>query len=229
MEEKQCIKCCKTLSVEMFEKYEKRYRNVCFNCRLEQHHQRLKVKLEIPKIPVSEKTCAKCKLSLLSSEFNKYKHSADGLDKFCRKCCKLNRKKKQVNTLHITTLMCKVCNESKSSSEFRPTKKSSTGYFKTCNSCWKPIKWNKAKQKLSEKKYVAANKDKIKAKWKRDGMKINKRVRNRLNHRIVDALKACTLRKNNKTTNYVGCSIIYLKNGSNIYLKFQYLNYLGKT
>jgi len=125
--------------------------------------------------------------------------------------------------------MCKVCNESKSSSEFRPTKKSSTGYFKTCNSCWKPIKWNKAKQKLSEKKYVAANKDKIKAKWKRDGMKINKRVRNRLNHRIVDALKAWTLRKNNKTTNYIGCSIIYLKNGSNIYLKFQYLNYLGKT
>lgn len=106
---------------------------------------------------------------------------------------------------------------------FRSNKKSTTGYFKTCNDCWKPKQWNSEKQKAAEKKYVSNNPEKMRAKWKKAGDNINRKIRDRLNHRIADAFKSLKTRKANKTTNYVGCSIDYLKK----WFEFQFDETIG--
>jgi hypothetical protein len=97
---------------------------------------------------------------------------------------------------------------------FRKAPRSSDGYYKTCNTCWKPIEWNKDKQKISEKKYRENNREKIKEK---DNLPKNK-IRALLRRRIRLALFAQKTNKNNSTIQYLGCDINFFKK----WMEFQF-------
>jgi len=107
--------------------------------------------------------------------------------------------------------MCIKCNNEKPILEYKTTKRSNDGYFHTCKACLKPVEWNKEKQKLSEKKYIENNKDKLREKWRKAGKQVNRMVRGRLNARIRDAMKKSGQQKNNKTSSFIGCDVEYIK------------------
>ena len=148
-------------------------------------------------------------------DFNKLLSNKDGFCAYCRECFKVRRNKDRINTSNKVSPHIKVCNtclQEKTISEFKKTNKSADGYFSKCSTCWKPREWNKEKQKLSEKKYIENNKEKIKAKWKKDGQKINRRIRDSLNKRIKNALSSSSISKKLTTLKYIGCSVSNLKN-----------------
>lgn len=220
---KQCNTCNKTLQLDAFESNGTYIRNICRNCRLEQVRSNRNAKKQLEKVSITEKQCSNCNITKTIDNFNKLSLSPDGYFSKCRDCVKLLRIKSTKQPVSDIQLLCKVCNNTKSSTSFRQTTRSSTGYYRTCNECWKPVEWSKEKQKMSEKKYVEANRDKIKAKWQKAGENINRRVRDRLNHRIADALRAQQNRKSNKTVNYIGCEISYLKK----WLEYQFTEEIG--
>ena len=148
--------------------------------------------------------------------FTKLKSSIDGFNTFCKNCRKLKDKRlKELKKLPIEIILpnkiCEKCKINKLISEFRINRKSNDNYFSICSECWPKPLWDKEKQKAAEKKYVSKNKDKIKLKWKKDGQKINRRIRDSLNHRISGALKSNNVNKNNKTITFLQCSILFLK------------------
>lgn len=214
MDTKECSECRKQLTLTMFQTEKRGYtRNTCKQCRLIQIKANRDAKNILDKLEVITKECSNCKKNKPSNDFNKLSISPDGLDKRCRSCFKelRHRKKAPVVAPSDKMLTCIKCNTTQNCSNFRSTKKSETGYFNICNTCWKPSTWNKEKQKASEKKYVSNNPEKMKAKWKKAATNPTRIIRDRLNHRIVDAMKSVNTRKDNKTGNYTGCSMPYLK------------------
>jgi hypothetical protein len=121
----------------------------------------------------------------------------------------LNKKNKIVITT-ITSKICHTCKIDKDISKFLQTARSKDGYFYICTDC-RPNNWTKEKQRISEKKYVINNKDKLKEKWKRQGKQINRRIRDSLNHRISEMLKTNGTTKKNKTFEYIECDKFFLK------------------
>ena len=71
--------------------------------------------------------------------------------------------------------------------------------------------WTKDQQRASEKKYRLNNPEKIKEKYKKQSQNINRRIRDAMNKRITSSLKAQKTYKNNLTSNYIGCSIEFLR------------------
>jgi len=216
METKICSECKNELSLIMYDITGKGnktyYRNKCNECRLIETQIRRTSKKLSEKVDVTNKICNHCNTTKDITEFNKLSLSSDGYDKQCRACLKITRRKNKMEiSSNITEICCIICNTTKSSTNFKTNKRSKTGYFKTCNDCWKPIEWNRDKQHASEKKYIENNRDKIKQKWKNDSTKINRIVRSRLNHRIKDALYSVSNKKSNKTQQYIGCDINYIK------------------
>jgi hypothetical protein len=213
MEEKECLNCKKIFPVSSFHKEKSGYvRGICCSCRLTQTQLSRQKRKDSNKVIPSTKECNRCKIIKPSSDFNKFSLSSDGLAKDCRECFKKHRyRKKTSNETEVKSLCCEKCQIVKPNTEFRTTKRSTTGYFKTCNACWKPREWNSEKQKLSEKKYLSNNRDKIRMKWKKAALNPHRIIRDRLNHRIADALRAVNTRKGNKTATYLGCSIPFLK------------------
>ena len=217
MESKICIKCKTNLPIEMYEfaSNKKHPRSKCKQFRLLEAQQCRKKKKEIEKIIITAKVCHNCNIEHSVEKFWKDSFSADGYRKICTECTKKLKKskKKQINDTPITIInvFCKQCNEYKLSSEFRPNPRSKTGYFSICNACWKPSTITKEVEHAYQKKYYNNNIDKMRAKWKRDGAKINRRIRDSLNHRISSALQSQRNYKQNKTYLYIGCDILYLK------------------
>jgi hypothetical protein len=199
-------------------------RTNCYSCRLEHTRQVRSMRQQLPKqIPIT-KYCIKCNKSKSASEFNKLSLSVDGLDRLCRECYKIHRHKRVTHTPDVNNILtCIACKQTKSTTEFRPTKKSLTGYFKKCNACQPKSTWTAEKQKASEKKYVANNKDKLREKWRNAYTNPNRIIRDRLNHRISSALKSAKTRKDNTTSTYIGCSIPFLRK----WLEYQFTNTLG--
>ena len=70
----------------------------------------------------------------------------------------------------------------------------------------------KSNLKISQRKYIETHRDKVREKYRRQGLKINRRVRQSLNCRISQMLKQHSLAKNNRTLQYVGCNFHFLKN-----------------
>lgn len=225
MTSKECIKCNKELPIDMFE-ITKRcdkiyYRNKCKLCRLHEIHEQRKKRKEQIKLQLTHKTCTECSKNLDISKFNNKSLSKDGYDNICRECYKIVRckyKQKQKIQTDNKTIYCVKCKLIKVNTEFRTNARSLTGYFKTCNNCWKPVEWNKDKQHIAEKKYVTNNPEKIREKNKRMSKLPQRIIRSRLQGRIRGALKSNNLRKNNKTIQYIGCDISYLKK----WLEFQF-------
>lgn len=161
---------------------------------------------------MESKICNKCNSYKLLTEFNKRSREKDGYNNRCKLCYKTQRKEKITNlTIIITEKQCNSCNIIKPISNFKTNAKSKDGLFYKCINCWEPIKWNKEKQKASEKKYVENNKDKMREKWRKEGQKINRRIRDTLNHRISGMLKSQNYYKKNKTLEYIDCSLEFLK------------------
>ena len=217
MEQKICNKCNNTLSLLYFDKEGDRYRNSCKKCRYESLKKSREEKRNLNNnntIVITNKECITCKKTKPINDYNKLSTTNDGFCNYCRECTSLNRKKPIVekqNQVIITRKICNTCNVEKAVSEFKPTNKSQDGYFHKCISCLKPIEWNKDKQKASEKKYVENNPDKIKKKNRRQSQNPNRKLRSRLNQRIKDALNSLSLRKDNKTMEYVGCTHEFIK------------------
>ena len=216
METQECNTCKKQLELLYFDKSDMSYRHTCKHCRYlrtkELRTERIlknsnKVKFK------QNKKCNTCNKIKDIDEFNVRLVNSDGVSSSCRECYSKNRKKESTITtkIEVPNKICNTCITSKSISEFRKTKKSADGHFNKCNACWKPREWNKEKQKLSEKRYCEKNKEKLKEKWKRDGQKLNRKIKSRLSNRIKYALKASSLRKDNNTMSYLGCSHIFLR------------------
>lgn len=214
MDSQICVKCQTNLPLEMYELVSdnKHRRQKCKKCRLQEIQQLRKKKKEEEKIQIDNKTCITCNIEKSVSEFWKDSLSNDNYSKFCRVCDKVRRKKKNIiEVTEITDVFCSQCNVYKPSTEFRHHPRSITGYFTTCNACWKPSTITVEKQRAYQKKYYNNNIEKMRAKWKRDGAKINRRIRDSLNHRISSALQSQHNYKQNKTYLYIGCNISYLK------------------
>jgi len=210
-----CIKCNIDLPEKPTESSGYK-RKICYSCKYEQtkivREQRKEENLKNIS-NVLKKQCFDCKNEKQISEFNRRLVSNDGFNPYCKDCYKLRRKKKSTENTQssLQTKQCIKCTIVKPINEYKPTKRSNDGYYHTCKTCLKPIQWNKEKQKLSEQKYIRNNIEKVREKWRRDGKKINRIVRDRLNHRIRDALLNSGQRKTNKTSSFVGCDITYLK------------------
>lgn len=202
-------------------KIEKQYlsfegnRNCCRQCRNKRSTELRKTR-EVPQ-NIIEKECLKCKNTLNISNFNKFCGTKDGFNSHCKDCYRIKRttnKKKHNEFPGIEvnfSKMCIKCNITKDSNEFRVNLKSTDKLAYICNDCQVKSSWTKEKQKISEKKYYENNKEKFREKWKREGKKINRRIRNSLNHRISGALLCDNITKNNKTSEYLGCDIEFLK------------------
>jgi hypothetical protein len=197
---KKCNKCLIIFPIDFYEKNGEYHRNICKSCRLKQINEARDKKKSSDKIVVTEKECIKCHAVKLVENFNKSSVSKDNFSSYCNECYKIKRKNRIVNNINISLneKTCLICHTIKSIDNFKKTKRSTDGYFNKCVSCLKPTTWNKEKQKESEKKYVANNKEKIKIKWKKDGAKINRRLRNAINHSISGSLRS---QKNYKSNN----------------------------
>ena len=220
MEKKKCDMCSVKLPLSSFDKESYGHRSTCKTCR----YKRLKEVRELKKIEtakisltIKEKECKTCSTVKAISEFNKRSLNNDGYNDNCRKCySNLRKAVKDGKDEHIIekiveTKKCDTCLVDKDISDFKETSRSIDGHYNKCKSCWKPTEWNKEKQKASEKKYVENNPDKMKLKWQKAGFKINRRIRDSLNHRIKDALSSVSSQKLHKTMEYVGCDKSLLK------------------
>lgn len=217
-EQKICIKCSETKNIQLFEKS----RNVCRICRLVQVQKARNAK-KVTVVTVSDKTCNKCKVMKNASEFNKLSNSPDGLNSNCRLCYKSIRKPNRkivTTTNNIVTICCCKCNTEKSSSMFRTNSKSTTGYFKTCMDCWKPSTVTKEQQREYDRTYRQKHPEKLREKYRKQGQKLQRKIKDRLRARITSALSCTNYKKTDKTINYLGCSISYLKQ----WLEYQFTN-----
>ena len=213
MEFKVCNVCQIEKHITLYEINKKGRRSICKTCRTLQMKQRKQARYKEEKIQVTEKVCRGCNTSLHISNYNKDMINKDGYDHYCKACVKINRKKKQerkvtVSSDVIASKFCKLCNKNKEVVHFKSTNKSSDGYYHTCNECWKPKEWNKEKERESHRKYAIKNPDKIKEKYKRQSKNINRRMRNSMTKRIIQAMQA---KKCYKTVKYIGCDIAYLR------------------
>ena len=194
---KTCKKCEKELEISSFDTG----RNVCKICKYKQtkitrNHQVILNENRLDFIEMKE--CNMCNKNLKREEFNRGNTTQDGLCNTCRKCYNSSRKSKKliVSEPHINKV-CNTCNKTKSLTEFGTCSKSNDKHFHRCKECQKPSEWNK--EKLQEK-------------WRKRGENIQFRVKQRLCARIKSALKEVSLRKTDKTYEYIGCSYNFLKN-----------------
>jgi len=208
---KTCKKCEKELEMSSFDTG----RNVCKICKYKQTKEKRneQVILNENRIDFVEmKECNICNKNLNREEFNRRNTTPDGLCNTCRKCYNSSRKSKKliVSETHINKV-CNTCSKTKSLTEFGTCSKSKDKHFHRCKECQKPSEWNKEKQTLSERKYCNNNKEKLQEKWRKRAENIQFRVKQRLCARIKSALKEVSLRKTDKTYEYIGCSYNFLK------------------
>ena len=223
MESKICAQCEKILPIIMYDvnKHGNKqyYRNKCKTCRLNDKHVLIENKKQKVKEVIIIKQCNKCNIVKECTEFSRKSVSNDGYNSCCKDCynktrCK-NKPQRKNEAIYDTTLkekLCILCNITKDIVLFKPTKKSKDGYYHKCNDCWKPCEWNSDKQRQAHRKYVETHREKVREKYKRQSLNINRRVRHSLNCRISQLLKQHSLAKNNRTMQYVGCDFHFLKN-----------------
>jgi hypothetical protein len=209
---KTCIKCKIEYNISFYETG----RNICKSCRNLQLKKKREDNIKLIDYNDLTKTnvCSCCNLELNISFFNISKTSKNGYTSKCKECYSKTRSKTKKIVIpdpEIKYKTCIRCKINKDISKFETTSKTNDNYFPYCIDCKLPKTWTKEKKKASEKKYIANNIEKVRDKWRIQGKKINRRVRDSLNHRISEALLTQNLTKNNTTFNYVGCSRDELK------------------
>lgn len=160
------------------------------------------------------KRCNHCKIEKELMEFCKNKRQNDGVDKRCKKCCKIFSKRYRDKPKEIPTYkICKICSISKNSTEYH---KKSTSKDGLCKICRKPI----------TKKYNSENSEKVKQsniKWKKDNpdYKFNSskysrdrkkrdplfKLRKNIGSLILMTFKNSKTNKAYRTMKILGCSI----------------------
>ena len=226
---KKCTKCLETLDYSQYSKDKTNKDGLSYQCKkckdIATKLRRLKRKETVKEIPL-EKTCTFCNNKKSFDNFCKNNINVDGLNNYCKDCTnqKNKEKKTRVKTPVIIdetiTKVCRVCNNEKNLLDYRITRKSSDNFSHICIECTPKGTWNKEKQKAAEKKYRMKNPEKMKEKYRKQGKKINRRVRDSLNHRISEALFTKKVTKRNKTFEYVGCDIEFFRK----WIEHQFIN-----
>jgi len=214
MESKVCVGCEKDIPITMYDCTGTYYRKKCKSCRLNEKHILLEKRKNSEKEIVTTKQCKDCKIIKECNQFSKQSISKDGYQSCCKECYNKKRwrnKNKAKIESTIVEKVCNTCNLSKKIALFKTNKKSKDGYYHKCNDCWKPREWNREKERISQRKYIETHREKVREKYRRQGLKINRRVRQSLNCRISQLLKQQSLAKNNRTLQYVGCDFHFLK------------------
>ncbi len=213
-----CTICKVEKKLVCFEKNEEYTRNQCKECRYAKSKQLIQKNAIKIKPTLSEKECSKCKLILSIDCYTKLIGSKDGYCSFCKACRRIKDATRKTTRLTYTPdetpfmKTCRVCKKELPHTQFRIHRGCTDGRYTTCVDCVPKSTWTKEKQKASELKYVSNNKEKIKEKWKRDGQKINRRIRNSMNKRIKEALFTTkNTTKRNHTIEYIGCSFEFFK------------------
>jgi len=217
---KECTKCLETLNFSEFNKDKTNKFGISSRCKKCKGKASIELRLkrkENEKVIPSEKMCYCCKKNLSSDNFNNLKFNKDGLNNYCKVCTsqkEKDKKNKIKNVVFVDETInkeCIKCNVKKSLSNFKINRKSSDNFSYICNQCVPENTWNKEKQKASEKKYRMKNPEKMKEKYKKQAKNINRRIRDSLNKRISGALFSQKNYKKNKTLEYIGCDIVFLK------------------
>lgn len=224
---KKCNRCAQEKHVDSFYKdsaSKDGYYTICKQCKNESTKKSREKLHQRSKLPtITHKDCARCKEYLPVCNFTKLKSNITGYAVYCKQCRKLNdyeRKQKNPCEINAGQKICQKCNLEKDFSKFHTTRKSSDGVYNTCKDCWPKSTWTREKARLSERKYYENNKEKVRAKWRRQGQNINRRVRNSLNSRIRESLLNFGNKKDNVTRSYLGCSFNYLRK----WIEFQFDN-----
>jgi hypothetical protein len=214
MNTKKCTKCFEILTLDKFNKDKTNKNGLCYQCKKCKFNATKKLRelrKELVKEIITEKICTRCKELKTINNFCKCKTNKDGFNVYCKKCRNLNDKDRKINRQENVIIIkdnynkkCTICDEVKFCKDFKINRKSSDNFSHICISCSPINNWSKEKQRESEKKYRLNNPEKIKEKYKRQSLKINRRIRDSLNKRIKGALFS---KKYKKTLDYVGCSI----------------------
>jgi hypothetical protein len=230
LENKECTKCLEVFPINRF--YKKKdskcgLSSWCKNCKNKQTQQ-LRLNrasnnnFEIP----HSKICARCKEDKDRTCFTRLHGSRTGLATYCKDCRRLNdidrknlAKEKPIILDETVKKVCIRCNIEKILTLFRVTRSTNDNASNICIDCLPKNNWTKEKQRISDKKYRDNNPEKLKEKYKKQGLNINRRIRDSLNHRISEALFTNKVTKNNKTVNYIGCDIPYFKK----WIEFQFI------
>ena len=215
---KQCSKCDMLLTQEHFynsKQYKDGKYSYCKKC------------TKTPKYSQDEtlqsKTCRTCEEEINIINFHKLSTSKDGYNSQC-KFCKTKYSREYYKTgkteveVNILEKKCIKCNISKSSNEFKTNARSKDKLMIICNDCWPEKQYTKEQLRACSKRWFDTHPEYRKEKWRRQGKKINRRVRNSINRRIRTALNKFNLNKSNFSVKYLGCSVEYLK----IWLEYQF-------
>jgi len=224
MTEEQCNQCSKCKSTLPFSQFYKDKNNKlglsshCKECKNNYTKERRNNILSTDNKPPSDKCCPRCKLIKPSDCFTKLKTTKDKLSVYCKECRRLQDKERKqnviqtpVNVNNTLTKTCTTCNVLKTYNEFRINRKSCDNLSHICIQCLPTNNWNIDKQRASEKKYRINNPEKMKEKYRKQSQNMNRRVRDSMNHRISEALFTNKITKRNKTCDYIGCNILFLR------------------
>lgn len=218
---KACSKCKNEYDIGMFYKDRTNPKGLSNQCKICKNSAtkilRLKRSQEEKVIP-DQKLCICCNtVKETATCFTKYASTKDGLAIYCKECRRQNIKRQKEARQNVVDLpivepkLCVICKCLKSHQDFKMNLKCCDKISNICNGCRPKSTWNIEKQRASQKKYREANPDKLKEKYKRQSLNPTRRLRDRLNKRITQALITEGVTKNNTTVKYIGCSIQYLK------------------
>lgn len=230
---KTCSKCQKEQHIDMFHKDSNSdgFSSHCKICKYALTKlRRLRIS-ETPKNIPEHKICAGCKILKCSDAFTRLASNKDGLAVYCKECRRINMKRQKNNRekridIDITTIKtCHKCELELATSEFAINLRSIDNLSHICNNCKPKSTWTVEKQRESNKKYRVANPEKMKEKYKRQSQNPSRRLRDRLNKRIQQALLTGNVTKRNTTSNYIGCSIEFLKK----WIEFQFTDDMSWT
>lgn len=223
MESKKCSKCLKESLLTQFYKDSTKTDGYCHQCKIcknsttkerREKNKLANLNIELPK----NHTCVYCKETKINTEFSKTLTNKTGLSLYCKKCAKIVRNKQSANKNEINIIVddtinkkCTVCNLEKSLKDYKINFKSNDNFSNICLDCSPKNNWTIEKQRDYDKKYRLNNPEKMREKYKKQALNINRRVRDSLNHRISEALQSNKNIKSNKTIKYICCDINFFK------------------
>lgn len=218
-ETKKCTTCLVNYSRTYFTKNKQSKDGLTYDCKKCIIEKRAKIKLnkESTKEIPSEKYCPRCETTKTSCQFASSKVTNDGLFSYCKSCRTIydaNMRKKNKASVIVdsyTIKICQSCHQQKKLTEFRVNRKCVDNFNDNCYTCDPTTNWSIDKKRIQEKKYRTDNPEKMKVKYKKDALNVNRRTRTCLNSRIKQALITNNTKKKNKTVEYIGCSIDFFK------------------
>lgn len=216
--DKMCSKCLEVLPFSSFYKDKssklglgshcKECKNNCTRILREMRKSRDNIEIAAIKI------CPGCRVEKDSSAFCRQSSNKDGLSNYCKECRKNNdRRQRENRRIHSLPLningvkRCYQCKIHKNVADFGINHKSNDHRSYICNDCKPKSQWTKEKQRVSERNYRLRNVEKIKEKNRKQGNSIQRRLKNSIRGRLI----GCVLRKNKKTLEYLGCSIMFFR------------------